>query len=367
MTGPSGRGSGSGSGSGSGDGGPADPWPPTERDRDSDSWWTVGLPEHDSEPGLWWSDTVKHAPDADDSANGGGAMNPGADASGPGKINGHDGPAPKVVPTIGLVATLRLLLRRWPFVVLGIAIAELACVGVLKAVPASYTASGTLLLNVPQVASPSSRTDGGPTTTAAVNPYLGTRGFVGDVLVTVMADPDAEARVVQRGGTGTYKTALSLGDAALVKVDTTGATREEALRTWNATADETNAALIRLQKSKQVADPLLVTAEPLTRPLEAETESGSRIRALLVTIAFGIVLTVGLAYGAERYSLSHQDRPSRRERRAARGDTDEHAAYEPRGPKIEPGTVIVNERHATDEPATPRRRERPGSGSRGSG
>src|SRR3989442_996466 len=83
------------------------------------------------------------------------------------------------------------------------------------------------------------------------------------------------------GGTGTYKTPPSQGDASLVKVDTTGQTPNEALTTWNATADETRAALLRLQKAKNVPENELVVPEPLTRPEAAQKESGSRIRALI--------------------------------------------------------------------------------------
>src|SRR5690606_35507232 len=128
-------------------------------------------------------------------------------------------------------------------------------------------------------------------------PLLGSRGFIGDVLITLMADPDAEERVIARGGTGTFTTTLSLGDAALVKVATTGTSADEAMNTWNATAEEAAAALERLQREKAAPEQLLVTVDPLTRPARAERDTSLRIKAMLAAVALGIGLTIGTALG----------------------------------------------------------------------
>jgi hypothetical protein len=218
----------------------------------------------------------------------------------------------------GLWASLSVITRRWPLAAVGLAVTAAATLAALFLAPVSYSAKGTLLINLPPEATTSSSTQPPPTassgsrqqqprestttTVPAVNPILGTRGFIGDVLITLMLDPDAEARVEARGGTGTYKTSLSLGDASLVKVETTGDTPDEALRTWNATAEETSAALGRIQRDKGAPDMLLATADPLTKPAEAQKENGSRIRAVAATVVLGFGFTLALVYGTESMS-----------------------------------------------------------------
>jgi hypothetical protein len=219
--------------------------------------------------------------------------------------------------SVGLWASLLVLVRHWPVVVLGLILTLAAGVAVVKVVPVSYAATGTLLINLPSE-SVKADTKG---STVPLNPYIGTRGFVGDLLITIMADSDAEARVAARGGTGAYKTTLSLGDAALVKVDTTGKTADETLATWTATADETKSALIRLQKAKNVPDSQLITAEPLTRPIEAQKESGSRIRALIAVYVLGFAATIFIGFGAESMSQFRRLRRRARARPAAPAST----------------------------------------------
>jgi hypothetical protein len=213
------------------------------------------------------------------------------------------------VPSVGLWASLGVLTRRWPYLLLGFVLTAGAGIAVVRAVPVSYSATGTMLLfipDAPRAAPPGSDTTALP---AAANPYLGSRGFVGDLVITIMSDPDAESRVIGRGGTGTYKTTLSLGDAGLIKVATTGKTSAEAMTTWTATADETAASLIRLQKAKGAPEDQLVTADTLTVPLEAQRETGSRTRALIATIVLGLGATLLFIFGAESLSQHRRGRP----------------------------------------------------------
>jgi hypothetical protein len=236
-------------------------------------------------------------------------------------------------PSVGLAATMSLMIRRWPIVGLGLILTELLALGLVRTVPLSYNAKGSLLITLPPEEDPRATITGPP---QPVNPMLGSRGFIGDVLITLMADPDAEERVKARGGTGTFKTAQSLGDAALVKVDTTGRTAEEAMRTWNATAEEASAALLRLQQEKHAPEKLLVTVDPLTRPARAEQDTSTRVKALVASMALGLALTFATLFGVERLSLYRQQKvdgdqaagagpPPRapRRRRAGRQATDE--------------------------------------------
>jgi hypothetical protein len=196
--------------------------------------------------------------------------------------------------SVGLWASVLVLLRRWPIVIIGINLTLAVGLAVVKVVPVTYAATGTLLISLPP-----ETTKGDTKGSTPVNPYIGSRGFVGDLLITIMTDGDSEARVTARGGTGEFTAMLSLGDAALLKVDTTGKSADEALATWTATADETKASLLSLQKSKDVPDSLLISADPLTRPLEAQRQSGSRIRALIAVLGLGFGATVALAFAAE--------------------------------------------------------------------
>lgn len=252
---------------------------------------------------------------------------------GSGRSGGTD-PAP-----VGLWASLAVLGRRWPCVVIGVLVTALGVVGVLNTVPVTYSATGSLLLNVPDAPEAS---DGG--TTVPVNPILGTRAFVGDLLVTVMSDPAIEDRVAARGGTGTYDTTLGIGDAALVLIATGGATPEEAMQTWQAVADETAAALLRLQEEKNAPSTQLATVSPITVPHAATAESGSRTRALAATVILGFGFTLLLVYGIE--SLS-QHRRLRRQRGATFSQERDDVAATP---------------GFTEEVAVPRRRVAPGSG-----
>jgi len=223
--------------------------------------------------------------------------------------------------SVGLWASLAVLFRRWPVVLCGLLLTGLAMFGIFRAVPVTYSATGSLLLQVPEAVPSTS-----PGSTIPQNPILGTRSFVGDLLTTVMADPDVETRVLARGGTGTFKTTLGLGDAALVKIDTTGHTPEEAMATWTATADEASAALLRLQQDKHASADQMATISPITAPVSAKKEAGSRTRALAATMILGLGFTLALAYGAE--SLSQYRRSRRRlrsERKAGAGNGVEGA------------------------------------------
>jgi hypothetical protein len=254
--------------------------------------------------------------------------------------------------TVGIWSSLLVLARRWPVVVLGLNLTLAAGVVAVKVVPTSYAASGTLLINLPPEPDPDAPRSG---STVQMNPYIGTRNFVGDLLITIMSDTDAEARVVARGGTGAYKTTLSLGDAALVKVDTMGQTRAEAMATWTATADETKEALVRLQRAKNVPDDQLITAEPLTRPLEAKRESGSRIRALIIVFVLGFGITVLVTFGAE--SLSQFRRLRRRVQSIGGRDRGEGRAS--------PNGIAADEPEPS--PAAPPVEREPGGGGGGGG
>ena len=218
--------------------------------------------------------------------------------------NEQTGASDGTAPAVGLWASIAVLFRRWPLVLLGGLITGLMMFAVLKLVPVSYSATGSLLLDIPddQAATPGS--------SVPQNPILGTRGYIGDLVITIMADPEAEDQVLARGGTGKYETSLGIGEAALVQLSATGKTAEEAMTTWHAAADATSARLVELQKAKGAADSQLVRINPLTAPVDATKQAGSRTRALVAAGVLGMGFTLVLVFGVE--SLS-QYRRSRRE------------------------------------------------------
>jgi hypothetical protein len=205
------------------------------------------------------------------------------------------------VDSVGLWATLLVLARRWPILVLGVNLTLGAGVAVVRTIPLSYSASGALLINVPPEPAHGDELYGR-------NPYLGTRSFVGDLLITIMEYPDAANRVADNGGTGTYKTTLALGDAALVQLDATGRTSEEALATWTAAANEAQSVLERLQRSRDVPDSLRITVEPLSRSVETRTDAGGRVRVLIATLVLGVAGTVLTVFTVESRSRTRHPR-----------------------------------------------------------
>jgi hypothetical protein len=196
-------------------------------------------------------------------------------------------------PAVGLWASIVVIFRRWPLVLLGLVLTGAACFGVYTKVPVTYGASGSLLLEVPEVAAPA------PGSTIPLNPILGTRAYIGDLLTTIMANPEEAAKVAANGGTGSFETSLGQGQAALVQLETTGATPEEALTTWSVAAAATSEALLSLQEAKGAPADQLVTVSPITEPLEATKQSGGRLRALIATAVLGIGLTLLLVFGVE--------------------------------------------------------------------
>ena len=247
----------------------------------------------------------------------------------------------------GLWASITVLLRRWPVVVIGLLLTGAAAYGVYKVVPVTYTATGSLLLDVPD---PPVATPG---TTVFVNPVIGSKPYVGDLVSTLMADPSAQEGVLERGGSGTFTTSIGLGEAALVQISTKGDTPSEAIDTWNAAAKETESQLLQLQEEKGAPDDQLVTISPITAPVDAVKESGSRMRAVVVTIVVGVVLTLLLAFAVESLSQFRASRRRKVRRSRRRKDKAEGVKAADGGPVGAPAHDFVTAEAATSDISVP--------------
>lgn len=213
-----------------------------------------------------------------------------------------------------LVDALKVLLRRWPVVVVGIVALVAAAAAVVHYVPTQYQASGQLLLVLPADAT------GKKTPT---NPYLNQQtGLITVASLTAgsVTTKDEAKALSAEGYKATYAAAVNPGTGPLIVVTAKSADPAEALATRDAVIRHIDADLAQLQQGENVPPTQLITAREVNVASNADVLAGSKIRALTV-IAGGIVLlTLMVAFGWE--GLANRRRAAAQEGSVARDGRD---------------------------------------------
>ncbi len=236
---------------------------------------------------------------------------------------------------------IRILLRRWYVVLAGLLLILAASGAAVALVPTDYQASGQVLLLLPADAT------GVATPT---NPYLNLQSgltVTASLIAGNVTTKDAQRDMVANGFTSDYAVALNPGTGPLLIVtaedndtDAAVATRDEVIRRL---ARE----LERIQLEESVPTSQIIHSRTDSVGTQAEALPGSKIRALAIVAAVGLVLTTIVAFIADRALLARSS--NRRQRATGRGvgDVGEHSSA-PHSLTSSPGNAITGSAKTTD-------------------
>ncbi len=203
-----------------------------------------------------------------------------------------------------VASVTRALMRRWYVTVFGLIITAVLCSFAMQKVPATYSASGDILLLPPE----------GP---KGANPYLNLGGVAGvtDVVSRAMSDNRTTEGLNREGVTGTYtvQTDENMGGPAIL-VTGKGKTSEEALHTLRLVMARVPPTLQTLQEAPPLNVPQvsLITATTLQTDVKPKVQSKNQTRALIGAAGVGLLLTVLLAVLTD-VVLTRRSRPKTNE------------------------------------------------------
>jgi capsular polysaccharide biosynthesis protein len=224
-----------------------------------------------------------------------------------------------------LLTALKILIRHWLVVLIGLALTTLAVWQVGSRIGPTYEAKGSVLLLGPGVDN---------------NPYLefGTNlEVMSDALVTVFESPSAVDEVAAAGGTGEYELERAEGPP-IIDITATDSSREGATRTAQVVADGMQLELANDQAT--APSPPRITLDVLTEP-NATAKYGSRIRAQAAVGAVGLVATVAIAFAVD--ALGRQRR-MRKARKWTGAEAPAHSSVQP-DPTPDPDAAGANGDH----------------------
>ncbi|KQW48834.1 hypothetical protein ASC77_08890 [Nocardioides sp. Root1257] len=244
------------------------------------------------------------------------------------------------------IDALKVLLRRWYVVVIGMAVVGGLCVMTIKTVPTQYQASGQMIMLLPPDAT-------GVETPS--NPYLnlqpGLTTTAGLITGTVMSKDSARA-LAKEGFKSEYAVGLVPDNGPLLLVTTTDTDPAAAVATRDAVMHMLDVELAKIQRNAAVPGRQLITASPSNVGTRAEVLPGSKMRALVAVFALGVVITVVLAFVVDRLAAARRRR--RRQRANGGGPLDDA-----------PGVAKLVRREATEKVPDAEPEAEPEEGRRG--
>jgi hypothetical protein len=185
---------------------------------------------------------------------------------------------------VDLAAIARIAVRQW-YVLLPVLILA-GGIGWFAAglVPASYSATGILVVNAPYAS------DDAAMARLQANPYFET-GTTASVVAGLAGSADVRDTVAKGGGTAGYMILQDSG-RPVVSVTLTGSSGEQTLSTYQLLAKELSQRLDQLQTQKNIPTQYRVTVDDVQRPQEATAVTGSRTKVLIAALALGLVLGI---------------------------------------------------------------------------
>ena len=195
-----------------------------------------------------------------------------------------------------LLTALKILVRQWPVVLIGLVLTVVGVVQVGGLVKPTYEAKATVLLL-------------GPGTGNRFLAFDANLEVTADALIVVMQSDTGIERVTAAGTEGGY--ALVRTNGPLIEITGSAPSGEEATATVERVMAVLEEQLVAAQEGAPDAE--RITLDVLTQPVAAP-EYGSRVRAQAAVGAIGLVLTVTAGL------LTDAVRRSRRERRAEAAD-----------------------------------------------
>jgi hypothetical protein len=222
---------------------------------------------------------------------------------------------------LDLYSSLRVLQKRW---LVAVPLLVLTLIGVAVAVSqssASKQASGeVVLLAAP---SPPNPTNENPDPPIANNPYaLMELPDVVDVISRSVAS-DATGRVLEsKGLSGTYTIGgnKDFQRGPIMTIEATSSTEGGALRSYQLVVDEAQSTLDRLQDQAGANPAFRVKMQRLTAPTVSSASTLVELRAALIALLIGLLITLTAVFGVESISRGQARRGG-----AVGGEGDEAA------------------------------------------
>jgi capsular polysaccharide biosynthesis protein len=223
---------------------------------------------------------------------------------------------PRVMPPTDLLHTLW---RRWYLVLVGLVVTAGLVVVTLLRVPVGYTARADVLLLPPK-------------TPGSDNPYLGLSDLQG-VAATItrsILDDAAVQTLARQGVTSGYTITVDITTSApLLLAKANGNTPTAAINAMQHVAALVAPTLAELQQAQHVPTQYQITATTIHADKTPTAITKTRTRVLLVAIVAGLLFTVLLAVGTDRYLLR---RTRRRNTDTAAGEQLPPSASGPHAP-----------------------------------
>lgn len=209
---------------------------------------------------------------------------------------------------------VKVLLRRWYIVLAGLVLTGIAAGTAIYLVPTEYQTQGQMLLLQPADVS----SDG-----VLVNPFLNlppSLSVMGSLVAANAMSKDTERDLAENGFTSEYSVALAPGTGPLLELSTQDTDPALALATLHELIRRMSIVLDDYQAEKQLPQNLLVEPTQLNVSSQAEALPGSKIRALAVIGAVGIIVTLLGAFSVDRIFMK---RRKEKAESAAATSTDE--------------------------------------------
>jgi hypothetical protein len=245
---------------------------------------------------------------------------------------------------------LKVLLRRWYAVLVGLVLIGAACGVAITRVQTGYEATGQYLLLLPADASG---------TKTPTNPFLNLQsGLVvtGSLIAGTLTTKESQRSLATAGFTSKYAIGLNPGGGPILSITTDDTDPSMAVATRDEVIRRLDAELLRIQVAVDVPRTQLIHATESGVSPTAEVVPGRKIKALAVIAGGGLVLTLVVTFSLDRYLLSHR---RRRPRDASRDDDDAtRSTKELASERRRPGRPGRRPAGASEHPPEPLKRKR---------
>jgi hypothetical protein len=211
--------------------------------------------------------------------------------------------------SLDLYSSLRVLQKRWR---VAVPLLVLTLIGVAVAVSqssASKKASGeVVLLAAP---TPPNPTNENPNPPIANNPYaLMELPDIVDVISRSVSSDATSGVLARKGLSGTYTIGgnKDFQRGPIMTIEATSSTEESALRSYHLVVDEAQSTLDRLQDQAGANPAFRVKMQRLTAPTVSTASTLVELRAALIALLIGLLITLTAVFGAESISRGHARR-----------------------------------------------------------
>ena len=194
------------------------------------------------------------------------------------------------------LASVKIVLRYWWLVLLGLAATAAGAFAVVQRVQPSYTANGSVVFLRPAIDLPGSTADG----KAIRNPLLDFEGSLNvttELMVQVMNGEQAAKDLLAKGATATYAVEQNLETRSpLLLVSVRGLQPDLTIRTLSLVIEEAKSRLIAEQVAVGADSGSYITVRVLSQATEAALDRGSQVRAAAAVMAVGGVMSLSSAF-----------------------------------------------------------------------